>query len=144
MRNTAFPSPFFVGFDEIERLLERVSKTSSDGYPPYNVEKLPQNGAGVDGERLRITLAVAGFSTSELDLTLEDNELVIEGRQDEDSGREFLHRGIAARQFRRTFVLADGMEVSGAALEDGLLKIELLRPEPQRLVRKIEIVQRDK
>lgn len=144
MRTTAFPSPFFVGFDDIERLLERVSKTSADGYPPYNVEKLPQNGADEAGERLRITLAVAGFSTAELELTQEDNELVIAGRQNEEEGREFLHRGIAARQFRRTFVLADGMEISGAALEDGLLKIELLRPEPQRLIRKIEIVQKDK
>ena len=144
MRVPAFTSPFFVGFDEIERLLERVSKTSSDGYPPYNVEKLPQTDADDAAERLRITIAVAGFSPAELDLTQEDNELVITGRQDEEAGREFLHRGIASRQFRRTFVLADGMEVAGASLEDGLLKIDLLRPEPQRLVRKIQIVQTDK
>ncbi len=140
MRNTAFPSPFFVGFDEIERLMDRVSKTSPDGYPPYNVEKLPSGAA--QGERLRITLAVAGFSAAELDLTLEDSELVIAGRQQDDPQREFLHRGIAARQFRRTFVLADGMEVASASLEDGLLVIDLVRPEPQRLVRRIEITQR--
>lgn len=140
MRNTAFPSPFFVGFDEIERLIDRVSKTASDGYPPYNVEKLPSE-AG-QGERLRITLAVAGFSAAELELTLEDSELVIAGRQEDDPDREFLHRGIAARQFRRTFVLADGMEVMSAGLEDGLLVIDLVRPEPQRLVRRIEITQR--
>ena len=140
MRNAAFPSPFFVGFDETERLLERVSKTSSDGYPPYNVEKV--SGSPRDGERLRITIAVAGFSPPELELTLEDNELVIAGRQQDDAGREYLHRGIAARQFKRTFVLASGMEVMSAALEDGLLVIDLLRHEPQRLVRKIEIVQR--
>jgi HSP20 family molecular chaperone IbpA len=139
MRNTAFPSPFFVGFDEIERVLERVAKTSTDGYPPYNVEKIPvQDG---EAERLRITLAVAGFSTDELDLTLEDNELVISGRQKDDDSRQYLHRGIAARQFKRTFVLADGMEVLAASLDDGLLTIDLLRPEPQRLVRKIEISQ---
>lgn len=140
MRNTAFPSPFFVGFDEIERLLDRVSKSPSDGYPPYNVEKVPAE-AG-EGERLRITLAVAGFSAAELELTLEDSELVIAGRQQEDPQREFLHRGIAARQFKRTFVLADGMEVVSANLEDGLLVIDLRRPEPQRLVRRIEISQR--
>jgi HSP20 family molecular chaperone IbpA len=139
MRNTAFPSPFFVGFDEIERVLERVAKTSTDGYPPYNVEKIPVHDG--EAERLRITLAVAGFSTDELDLTLEDNELVISGRQKDDDSRQYLHRGIAARQFKRTFVLADGMEVLAASLDDGLLTIDLLRPEPQRLVRKIEISQ---
>lgn len=139
-RNAAFPSPFFVGFDEIERLLERTAKTAPDGYPPYNVEKQPPNGKD-NGEKLRITLAVAGFSAQELDLTLEDNELVIEGRQTDDAAREFLHRGIAARQFRRIFVLADGMNVVSASLDNGLLAIDLERPEPQRLVRKIEIRQ---
>ena len=139
MRNTAFPSPFFVGFDEIERVLERVSKSSTDGYPPYNVEKIAvQDG---EAERLRITLAVAGFRADELDLSLEDNELVISGRQSDDESRQYLHRGIAARQFKRTFVLADGMEVLSASLDDGLLAIDLLRPEPRRLVRKIEISQ---
>ena len=138
-RNSAFPSPFFVGFDEIERLLERTAKTAPDGYPPYNVEKQPsgENSA----EKLCITLAVAGFSAQELELTLEDNELVIEGRQTDDKTREFLHRGIAARQFRRIFVLADGMNVVSASLDNGLLAIDLERPEPQRIVRKIEIRQ---
>ncbi|MGI9512239.1 MAG: Hsp20 family protein [Anderseniella sp.] len=139
-RNTAFPSPFFVGFDEIERLLERTAKTAPDGYPPYNVEKQPPDD-GDTGEKLRITLAVAGFSADELDLTLEDRELVIEGRQKDDPAREFLHRGIAARQFRRIFVLADGMNVVSASLDNGLLAIDLERPEPQRMVRKIEISQ---
>ncbi|WP_108879886.1 Hsp20 family protein [Anderseniella sp. Alg231-50] len=139
-RNTAFPSPFFVGFDEIERLLERTAKTAPDGYPPYNVEKQPPSGED-NAEKLRITLAVAGFSAEELELTLEDNELVIEGRQTDDSTREFLHRGIAARQFRRIFVLADGMNVVSASLDNGLLAIDLERPEPQRVVRKIEIQQ---
>ena len=140
MRNVGFPSPFFVGFDEFERLMDRVAKTSSDGYPPYNVEKLSSANGG--GERLRITLAVAGFSAEELELTLEENELVIAGRQQDDPQREFLHRGIAARQFRRTFVLSDGMEVVSASLEDGLLLIDLMRPEPQRVLRRIEITQR--
>ena len=140
MRNVGFASPFFVGFDEFERLLDRVAKSAADGYPPYNVEKLPVDEGS--GERLRITLAVAGFSSDELDLTLEENELVIAGRQHDDPQREFLHRGIAARQFRRTFVLADGMEVVSASLEDGLLLIDLMRPEPQRIVRRIEITQR--
>ena len=140
MRNAGFPSPFFVGFDEFERLLDRVAKTATDGYPPYNVEKLPTAEGG--GDRLRITLAVAGFSADELEVTLQENELVIAGRQLDDPQREFLHRGIAARQFRRTFVLADGMEVASASLEDGLLLIELMRPEPQRVVRRIEIAQR--
>lgn len=139
-RNTAFPSPFFVGFDEIERLLERTAKTAPDGYPPYNVEKQPPSGKD-NAEKLRITLAVAGFSAQELELTLEDNELVIEGRQTDEPTREFLHRGIAARQFRRIFVLADGMNVVSAGLDNGLLAIDLERPQPQRVVRKIEIRQ---
>ncbi len=139
-RNTAFPSPFFVGFDEIDRLLERTAKTAPDGYPPYNVEKQPP-GDEDNAERLRITLAVAGFSAQELELTLEDNELVIEGRQTDEPAREFLHRGIAARQFRRIFVLADGMNVVSASLDNGLLAIDLERPQPQRVVRRIEIRQ---
>ena len=136
-RNSAFPSPFFVGFDEIERLLERTAKTAPDGYPPYNVEK--RSADDDPAEKLRITLAVAGFSEDELELTLADNELVIEGRQSDEPAREYLHRGIAARQFRRIFVLADGMNVVSASLESGLLLIDLERPEPQRVVRKIEI-----
>ena len=139
-RNTAFPSPFFVGFDEIERLLEQTANTATDGYPPYNVEKQP-TGNDENAERLCITLAVAGFSLDELQLTLEDKELVIEGRQTDEPAREFLHRGIAARQFRRTFVLGDGMNVVSASLDNGLLAINLERPEPQRIVRNIEIRQ---
>lgn len=139
-RNTAFPSPFFVGFDEIERLLERTAKTAPDGYPPYNVEKQSPS-SDDNAEELRITLAVAGFSADELELTLEDNELVIEGRQTDEPARDFLHRGIAARQFRRIFVLADGMNVVAASLDNGLLSIDLERPEPQKIIRKIEIRQ---
>ena len=139
-RNTAFPSPFFVGFDEIERLLEQTANTATDGYPPYNVEKQPTD-SDENAERLCITLAVAGFSLDELQLTLEDKELVIEGRQTDEPAREFLHRGIAARQFRRTFVLGDGMNVVSASLDNGLLAINLERPEPQRIVRNIEIRQ---
>jgi HSP20 family molecular chaperone IbpA len=136
-RIPALSSPFLLGFDEIERALERVVK-SADGYPPYNIERFPR--ANGRPERLRITLAVAGFSTEELEITVEDNQLVIHGRQaDDQPGREFLHRGIAARQFQRTFVLADGMEVIGADLSDGLLSVELERPETARTPRRINI-----
>ena len=123
-RLSVFSSPLLLGFDELERMLDRASKTSGDGYPPYNIERLPR--AEGEAERLRITLAVAGFGRDELDVTVEENQLVIRGRQKEDDGRAFLHRGIAARQFMRTFVLADGMEVTG-------------RPEPRRVVRRIQI-----
>lgn len=136
-RIPSLSSPFLLGFDEIERALDRVVK-SAEGYPPYNIERLRRD----DGraERLRITLAVAGFSPDELEVTVEDNELVIRGKQAEDQpGREFLHRGIAARQFQRTFVLADGMEVVGADLNDGLLSVELERPESARTPRRIKI-----
>ncbi len=129
-----FNSPFLLGFDGLERLLERAAK-ASDGYTPYNVEQL----GGEKGEALRITLAVAGFSRDELSVTVEENQLVIRGRQLEDEERTYLHRGIAARQFQRSFVLADGMEVKGARLENGLLMIDLERPEPSRTVRTIEI-----
>ncbi len=130
-------SPFLLGFEEIERALDRVAK-ATDGYPPYNVERLPA--AGDRPERLRITLAVAGFSRDQIEIAVEENELVIRGRQVEDQAeRQFLHRGIAARQFQRTFVLADGIEVVGANLADGLLSIDLERPESARLVRRIEI-----
>ena len=129
-----FNSPFLLGFDGLERLLERAAK-ASDGYPPYNVEQL----GGEKGEALRITLAVAGFSRDELSVTVEENQLVIRGRQLEDEERTYLHRGIAARQFQRSFVLADGMEVKGARLENGLLMIDLERPEPSRTVHTIEI-----
>src|SRR5690606_18130545 len=124
---TAFSSPLLLGFEEIERALDRLSKAAGDGYPPYNIERLARTAER--GETLRITLAVAGFSRDELDVTVEDNELVIRGRQKDESAREYLHRGIAARQFQKTFVLAEGIEVRGADLKDGLLSIDLARPE---------------
>lgn len=129
-----FNSPFLLGFDELERLLDRAAK-ASDSYPPYNVEQVPAD----DGEALRITLAVAGFAREELSVTVENNQLVIRGRQEEDEARTYLHRGIAARQFQRAFVLADGMEAQSARLENGLLTIDLLKPEPELKVRRIEI-----
>ncbi len=139
-RNPAFSSPLLLGFDEIERLLDRVSKTS-DGYPPYNIERIAAGpGSPV---RLRITLAVAGFSEDDIDVTVEENELTVSGRQADEGSRDYLHRGIAARQFQRTFVLADGMEVTGAELKDGLLSIDLVRPEPERTVRKVQITSRE-
>lgn len=136
-RAPMFSSPYLLGFDSLERLVDRAAKAANDGYPPYNIERLER--ADGEAERFRISLAVAGFSRDELDLTVEENQLVIRGRQKEDGGRDFLHRGIAARQFARTFVLADGMDVRSARLENGLLVINLERPEPQRLVRRIEI-----
>ena len=136
-RIPALSSPFLLGFDQIERALARVSK-AADGYPPYNNERLAA--AEDRPERLRITLAVAGFSRSELDITVEQKELTIRGRQQDDSAnREFLYRGIAARQFQRTFVLADGIEVVGADLRDGLLSIDLERPERVSQARRVEI-----
>jgi HSP20 family molecular chaperone IbpA len=139
-RVPSLSSPFLLGFDEIERALDRVAK-ASDGYPPYNIERLPRDGQ--QPERLRITLAVAGFTREQLDVTIEENQLVIRGRQHEDSPRHFLHRGIAARQFQRTFVLADGMEVLGADLKNGLLSIDLARPEPERVVKTISITEHE-
>jgi HSP20 family molecular chaperone IbpA len=135
-RVPSLSSPFLLGFDEIERALDRVTK-AADGYPPYNIERMARE----DGrpERLRITLAVAGFARDELDVTIEESQLVIRGRQNEEQTRQYLHRGIAARQFQRTFVLADGMEVLGADLKNGLLSIDLVRPEPERVVRTIAI-----
>ncbi|MET0606316.1 MAG: Hsp20 family protein [Beijerinckiaceae bacterium] len=134
-------SPFLLGFDAVERALDRMSKAASDGYPPYNIERLSRT--DTEPERLRITLAVAGFRQEELEVTLEENQLLIRGRQTEDKSREYLHRGIAARQFQRAFLLAEGMEVAGAELAHGLLAIDLARPEPERIVRKINIVARD-
>ncbi|MCX7345797.1 MAG: Hsp20 family protein [Alphaproteobacteria bacterium] len=136
-RVSMFSSPFLLGFDELERMLDRASKTSGEAYPPYNIERLPR--AEGEAERLRITLAVAGFSRDELEVTVEENQLVIKGRQREDQDKSYLHRGIAARQFARTFVLADGMNVTAARLENGLLIVSLERPEPRRVVRRIEI-----
>jgi HSP20 family molecular chaperone IbpA len=135
-----FNSPFLLVFDEMERLLERVAK-GSDGYPPYNVEEAQvASDGGAKQSVLRITLAVAGFAADELSVTLQEKQLVIQGRQREEDDRIFLHRGIAARQFQRAFVLADGMEVLGARLDNGLLAIDLARPEPDRLVRRIAII----
>lgn len=135
-RVPSLSSPFLLGFDEIERVLDRVSK-GADGYPPYNIERLPDDGNSPD--RLRITLAVAGFTRDQLDVTIEESQLVIRGRQQDDKARQYLHRGIAARQFQRTFVLADGMEVQSADLRNGLLSIDLVRPQPERIVKTIAI-----
>ena len=136
-RQSPFGHPFLLGFDEIEQALDRVSKAAGDGYPPYNIERVPRTDR--EPERLRITLAVAGFTRDQLDITLEESQLVIRGRQSDDKTRHFLHRGIAARQFQRTFLLVDGMEVMGADLSNGLLSIDLVRPEPERIIRKIDI-----
>ncbi len=139
-RMTPFSSPLLLGFDAMEKTLERLAK-SGDGYPPYNIERL--RGADGSGEKLRITLAVAGFAESDLDVSTEESQLIVRGRQTDDCEREFLHRGIAARQFQRCFVLADGMRVIGAELRNGLLSIDLDRPEAERLVRKINISVKD-
>lgn len=135
-RMTLFSSPLLLGFDAMEKTIERVAK-SGDSYPPYNIERICV--AEDQPERLRLTLAVAGFTENDLELTTEDNQLVVRGRQMDEEAREFLHRGIAARQFQRIFVLADGMRVLGAELKNGLLSIELDRPQPEKLVRKISI-----
>ena len=135
-RVPSLSSPFLLGFDEIERVLDRVTKPA-DGYPPYNIERVPRDER--DPELLRITLAVAGFTREQLDVSIEENQLVIRGRQQDDKTREYLHRGIAARQFQRVFVLADGIEVKGADLRNGLLSIDLARPEPERVVRSVAI-----
>lgn len=139
-RASLLNSPLLLGFDEIERILDRVAKGSGEGYPPYNIERTE---TGDGGDLLRITLAVAGFTQDQLDVSVEDSQLTIHGKQEDDSEREYLHRGIAARQFTRTFVLADGIEVRKADLKNGLLSIELERPEPERVVRKVKITQAD-
>jgi HSP20 family molecular chaperone IbpA len=139
-RVPSLSSPFLLGFDEIERVLDRVSK-AADGYPPYNIERIACDGNSP--ERLRITLAVAGFTCDQLDVTIEESQLVIRGRQQDDKTRHYLHRGIAARQFQRSFVLAEGMEVLGADLKNGLLEIDLARPEPARIVKTISITNCD-
>jgi len=141
-RVSLLSSPLLLGFEDMERLIDRVGK-GSDGYPPYNIERI--TGATLSGavgaEALRITLALAGFRREQLEITLEDNQLVIRGRQEDDKSRDFIHRGIAARQFSRTFVLADGIEVKSADLRDGLLSIDLVRRGLDRRVRKIAIGQ---
>ena len=140
-RQSPFGHPFLLGFDEIEQALDRVAKAGGDGYPPYNIERLARTPNAP--ERLRITLAVAGFTREQLEVTLEESQLVVRGRQIDDKTRHFLHRGIAARQFQRAFLLAEGMEVMGADLANGLLSIDLIRPEPDRIVRKIVIASPD-
>ncbi|MEP2783724.1 MAG: Hsp20 family protein [Pseudoruegeria sp.] len=125
--------PFLLGFDQLERLVERTAKSGNDGYPPFNIEQTSENS-------YRITLAVAGFADADLAITVEDRQLVVRGRQSDDSdGRIFLHRGIAARQFQKSFVLADGVEVGEAAMENGLLHIDLSRAVPETIVQTIEI-----
>ena len=141
-RQSPFGHPFLLGFDEIEQALDRVSKAAGDGYPPYNIERLARTEQVP--ERLRITLAVAGFTRDQLEVTLHEGQLAIRGRQHDDKTRHYLHRGIAARQFQRSFLLAEGMEVLGADLSDGLLSIDLARPEPERTVRKIDIAVTEK
>jgi HSP20 family molecular chaperone IbpA len=131
-RLSLFNSPFLLGFDELERALDRSAKASSDGYPPYNIEQVVEDG-------LRISLAVAGFAESDLSVTVEDRQLVIRGKQKDDPNRVYLHRGIAARQFQRAFVLAEGIEVTGASLDNGLLHIDLTRPKVESRHRVIEI-----
>lgn len=132
-RMSLFNSPLLLGFDHVERVLDRVAKSASDGYPPYNIEQTGE-------QSLRITLAVAGFDDDDLSVTVEDNQLVIRGRRHEDtSERIFLHRGIATRQFQRAFVLAEGIEVDDAQLDNGLLHIDLSRPVPDTLVKTINI-----
>jgi len=138
-RLSSLSSPMMLGFEEIERLIDRVGKAQGDGYPPYNIERLSRSGD--DGELLRVTLAVAGFTREQIEITLEDSQLIIKGRQQEDKAREFLHRGIAARQFQKTFVLANGIEVLNADLEHGLLTIDLVRREPERVTKRLQIRQ---
>ena len=139
-RMTPFSSPLLLGFDSVEKTLERIAK-GGDGYPPYNIERIRGTRDGDDrsGHLIRITLAVAGFKPEDLEVTTEENQLMIRGRQAEESERDFLHRGIAARQFQKGFLLADGMQIIGAQLKNGLLSIDLAKPEPERIVRKIEI-----
>jgi HSP20 family molecular chaperone IbpA len=131
-RLSVFNSPFLLGFDHFERTLDRISKAGADSYPPYNIEQ-------IGDDALRITLAVAGFQGEDLNVQVETNQLVIRGRQEEDKSRVYLHRGIAARQFQRSFVLAEGIEVSAASLDNGLLHIDLKRPLPENRTRTIEI-----
>lgn len=132
-RMQSLNSPLLLGFEHLERILDHVSKSSAEGYPPYNIEQIGENG-------LRITIAVAGFAMEDLAVTLEDNQLVIRGRKsEEEEGRVYLHRGIASRQFHRSFVLAEGIEVSGASLDNGLLRIDLRRRVPEPEIRTIPI-----
>jgi HSP20 family molecular chaperone IbpA len=143
-RMTPFSSPLLLGFDTVERTLERIGK-GGEGYPPYNIERIgDEESGGTSGSHfLRITLAVAGFRPEDLEVTTEENQLTIRGRQSEDKDRDFLHRGIAARQFQKNFLFADGMKILGAKLKNGLLLIDLAKPEPERVVKRIEIAVAD-
>ena len=134
MTKISFAShPYLLGFEELDRLVERTAKSGNEGYPPYNIEQVSE-------QAYRITLAVAGFREEDLNITLEDSQLVIRGKQTDDgAGKVFLHRGIAARQFQRSFVLADGVEVAGASMENGLLHVDLHRAVPETVVQNIEI-----
>ena len=134
-RVSMFNSPLLLDFDQLERTLDRLAK-NAEGYPPYNIERIGENG-------LRITLAVAGFTSDGLVIEVVENQLTVRGKQADEGDRVYLHRGIAARQFQKTFVLADGIEINSAELKDGLLAIDLVRPTPERIVRKIEIEVRD-
>ncbi len=132
-RISLFDSPLFLGFDQFERTLDRIKKTANEGYPPYNIKQIGEDG-------LRITLAVAGFTMADLDVETEQNNLTIRGKQsDEDDGRVYLYRGIAARQFQKTFILADGIEILGAIMDNGLLHIDMKRIVPESNARKIQI-----
>jgi len=130
-RVSMFNSPLLLGFDQLERTLDRLAK-NAEGYPPYNIERIGENG-------LRIVLAVAGFTTGDLAIELVESQLTVRGRQTEDADRVYLHRGIAARQFQRAFMLADGIEVTGARLDNGLLSIDLVRPTAEPRIRTIRI-----
>lgn len=136
-RLSLFESPLFLGFDHFEKTVDRMRKAGADGYPPYNIEQIGEHG-------IRITLAVAGFSMDTLDVEIEHNQLIIRGRQADEEDRMYLHRGIAARQFQRSFILADGIEVRGAELDNGLLHINLQRIIPESNARKIKINDKQK
>jgi len=131
-RISLFDSPLFLGFDQFERTFDRIKKNAHEGYPPYNIEQVGENG-------LRITLAVAGFGAQELDIEIENNQLTVRGKQQDDESRVYLHRGIAARQFQRSFILADGIEILGASMDNGLLHIDMNRVVPESTARKIQI-----
>lgn len=131
-----FDSPFLLGFERVAQSLERMSNAQQDGYPPYNIERLSER-------QLRITLAVAGFDASDLSVTVQNRQLLITGRQSDAQDREFLHKGIAARQFQRVFLLAEGVQVDGAELADGLLSLTINQPEPESIAQTIEIKNRD-
>jgi HSP20 family molecular chaperone IbpA len=131
-RMAIFNSPFLLGFDHFERTVDRIAKMSAEGYPPYNIEQISES-------RIRITLAVAGFADRDLQVQIENNQLTVRGKQEDASDRVYLHRGIAARQFQRSFVLAEGIEVTGAEIDNGLLHIDLVRPLQESRVKTIEI-----